>query len=244
MLVLGFVACDPDDGPDPVPVVQPTSSNLTLTIDHKLGTEDMVYNEEVTLPSNESVEVKRISYLLGDFYLIDNAGNTVLLDDQYVLIDAHKGRTTFMLEDIPFGDYKSIGFSIGLDSSTNHGDPSQYGADHPLSPINNSLHWNWTGGYIFTALEGRMVPSGETFIFHLAGAQNRLDFELDASFTLSAAEAAREATITYDVNEIFINPEIYNIAQDGASSHSTTSAVTMKLIANMQDVMSNFTVTK
>ena len=174
--------------------------------------------------------------------LVDGNNNKVLLKDQYALIEAHKGDVTFTLTDIPLGDYISIGFSIGLDSATNHGNPNQYAAEHPLSPINNSLHWNWTGGYIFTALEGKVVKDAETFIFHLAGDQNKLDFELPTSFSTSATDADKEAVITYDVSEVFKNPEIYSIASDGASSHSVSSPVTVKLIRNMSDVFTKFEV--
>lgn len=234
LMAIGFSACNPDE--EPIEIL-PTSSNLTITIDHKMGTTDMVYNEDVVLPSDESVQISRLSYLLGSFFLVNKAGEKIELKDQYAFVEAHRGRTTFTLKDIPFGEYKSLGLSIGLDSNTNHGNPNQYDSDHPLAPINNSLHWSWTGGYIFTAIEGKMAKEDDkTFIFHLAGAQNRLDFVIDANFTTAATDASKEANLTYDVNEVFMNPALYSIADDGASTHSNTSPVTLKLIRNMTDV--------
>jgi hypothetical protein len=240
LMAIGFSACSPDE--EPIDQNEATASSLKITMDHKMGSADMAYNEDLILPSLESVQMSRLSYLLGGFYLIDGNNNKVPLAGQYALIEAHKGDVTFTLTDIPFGDYTSVGFSIGLDSITNHGNPNQYAADHPLSPINNSLHWNWTGGYIFTALEGKVVKDDETFVFHLAGAQNRLDFEMPAVFSTSATDADKTAVITYDISEVFKNPEIFTIAEDGTSSHSTTSPVTVKLIRNMSDVFTKFEV--
>jgi len=242
--MIGFTSCKDDEiviGPEPV-VVEDSTSNLTINIDHMIGADAMKYNENIVLPSMEDVQISRLSYILGDFYLLSKDGSKVELDDQYALIEAHKGNVSFTLTDIPFGNYTSIGFSIGLDSATNHGNPSQYETTHPLSPINNSLHWSWTGGYIFTALEGKLVDNDETFIFHLAGAQNRIDFELETDITTSTTSTNNEATVTYDVREIFEGPNVYNISTDGASSHSTTSPVTVKLISNMADVFTDFRV--
>jgi|TARA_B110000902_G_scaffold49548_1_gene56604 hypothetical protein len=246
LVTIGFTACKPDEEPKPQvepESVEPTNSSLRLTISHNIGANDMVYNENIILPSSESAQVSRLSYILGHFYLINDNNEKVLLNDQYALIDAQKGNESITLTDIPFGRYTSIGFSLGLDSATNHGNPNQYSTDHPLSPINNSLHWGWLNGYIFTALEGK-TAGGESFVFHLAGAQNRLDFEMATSIITTAADTSKEAMMTYDINEIFQNPEIYTISTDGASSHSTTSPVTVKLIGNMADVFSDFRVTK
>ena len=232
-MTIGFVGCNPDE---PEIIIEPETEEvkeLTITINHKSGDMDTDMSSEVTLPSNEVVTFSRLAYILGDFYLVTSDDTKVELEDQFALIDA-KNSTSFTLKDIPMGDYKAIGFAIGLDSSTNHGNPNFYSTDHPLAPINNSLHWSWTGGYIFTALEGKTKADNESFIFHLAGYKNQTNFELQNNFTKSFNKLG--ATLEYDVNEIFQNPEMYSIATDGASTHSTTDPVTAKLFANMVDV--------
>ena len=161
-------------------------------------------------------------------------GSKVIIDSQYAHIEAHSGKTTFSLVDIPYGTYKSIGFSIGLDSVVNHGNPNQYDSDHPLSAINNSLHWGWVGGYIFTAIEGKDVDADESIIFHLAGSNNKVDFELPTNFTHGAAGSS--VALGYDIAEVFINPNSYSFTLDGRSTHSVSDPVTTKLIENMADV--------
>ncbi len=242
LLLIAVSSCDDDDIPVIPDPTEQTTGNLTITMNHVYGSSDMHYNQTVNLPSTEQVEFKRLYYLLSDFYLRNEAGTKVVLPKQYALIEDHNDKVSFTLTDIPFGTYSAIGFSIGLDSVTNHGNPNQYETSHPLSPINNSLHWNWEGGYIFTAIEGKVIPSNETFVFHLAGVQHKLDYELKVQLTCSTTP--QYATITYDVKEVFQNPEIYTIAEDGTSSHSTTSPVVIKLINNMGNIMTGITVKK
>ena len=80
------------------------------------------------------------------------------------------------------------------------------------------------------------MADDESFIFHLAGAQNRLDVELPIDFTKN--EAALTANLQYNIMEIFKNPEVYSISVDGASTHTVDSPVTMKLLDNMSDIFS------
>ena len=135
---------------------------------------------------------------------------------------------------MPIGEYKAFGFSIGLDSAINHGNPNQYATDHPLSPINNSLHWSWQGGYIFTAIEGEVVGTTDNFVFHLAGSENKIDFELP--MTIIKGEPALNAVLSYNLAEAFKNPEVFSFTTDGKSTHNTTDPVTLKLIKNMGDI--------
>jgi hypothetical protein len=234
-MTIGFVGCNPDD--DDI-IIQPEpveTQEIIITINHKAQGKDFDLESEFTLPSNEVVTFRRLAYILSDFYLVKTDDTKEVLEDQYALIDA-KNSTSFALNDVPMGDYKAIGFSIGLDSTTNHGNPNFYPTEHPLSPINNSLHWSWENGYIFTALEGKTKADNESFIFHLAGYKNKTDFELPINFTKSFNPLG--ANLEYDVSEVFQNPETYSIATDGASTHSTSDPVTSKLFTNMKDVFS------
>lgn len=225
------VGCKPDEEPDP----QVEVSEMSLTIDHKFDATDIDFLFDFVLPSNEVVIFRRLSYILGGFYLVHEDGTKEYLDDQYALIDVRGQNETFKLENIPMGNYKALGFSIGLDSAVNHGNPNFYATDHPLSPINNSLHWSWQGGYIFTALEGKTKGDNESFVFHLAGSQNKLNYELPLNFT--KGYPALNADLTYNIAEIFRNPSMYVIATDGASTHNVNDETTKKLIANMADVL-------
>lgn len=209
-------------------------STMDVSINYMFDASNFELNKEYNLPSKEGVRFSRISYLLSNFYLIDENNFKITLNDQYLHADIGTSKTQLTLTNIPKGVYTGIGFSIGLDSNTNHGNPNIYATNHPLSPINNSLHWSWKGGYIFTAIEGKTLADNESFIFHLAGTMNRVDIELAHPFT--KGDDALHAELIYDVKELFENPEVYNIKTDGSSTHNVSDTVTLKLFENMNDV--------
>jgi len=233
-IILGVWFLTSTMGCKPDPPIKTEISTMDFTINHLYGSTDFKLDEEYMLPSSEQVKFSRYSYLLSDFYLIDESGFKIALDGQYLYADVRSSNTHMTLTNIPKGIYSGIGFSIGLDSNTNHGNPNQYESDHPLSPINNSLHWSWQGGYIFTAIEGKTIANNESFIFHLAGAMNKVDFELPYDF--SKGDDALHAILDYNIEEVFKNPELYNIETDGSSTHKVTDSVTLKLFNNMKDV--------
>lgn len=228
-LVIGIVGCNDEKPTEPNEVEE-----MNVSINHILGNNNLTFNTDYTLPSNEVVSFKRYTYILSNFYLVKKDASKVQLNEQYALIDVRKGNTSFKLQDIPMGDYTSIGFTVGLDSLVNHANPNVYASDHPLAPINNSLHWSWQGGYIFTAIEGKTTADTSSFIFHLAGAHNKLNFEFPKTFT--KGKPALNVELSYDIAEVFQNPELYTISIDGASTHTTTDPVTHKFIRNMKDV--------
>jgi hypothetical protein len=232
LLAIGFTSCTEDDVVDPI--VEVNSASIDFSVNHRVGTQIFTAGTAYSVGDNNQASFSRFAYLLGSFYLIAEDGSKVTIDSQYAHIEAHSGKTTFSLLDIPYGTYKSMGFSIGLDSAINHGNPNQYNTDHPLSSINNSLHWGWVGGYIFTAIEGKDVDADESIIFHLAGSNNKVDFELPTNFTHGAAGSS--VALGYDIAEVFINPNSYSFTLDGRSTHSVSDPVTTKIIENMADV--------
>ncbi|MFT4875789.1 MAG: hypothetical protein ACI9AU_001653 [Bacteroidia bacterium] len=232
LLAIGFTSCTEDDVIDPI--VEVSSANIDFTINHTVGDQDFEAGTQYAVGDNNQASFSRFAYLLGSFYLIAEDGSKVTIDSQYAHIEAHSGKTTFSLVDIPYGTYKSMGFSIGLDSAVNHGNPNQYNTDHPLSSINNSLHWGWLAGYIFTAIEGKDADADESIIFHLAGSNNKVDFELPTNFTHGAAGSS--VALGYDIAEVFINPHSFSFTNDGRSTHSISDPVSTKLFANMADV--------
>ncbi|MBT8327406.1 MAG: hypothetical protein KJP21_06765 [Bacteroidia bacterium] len=239
LFAVAFSSCkDETSAPTPEPAEE--VQEISFSVSNQANGEEIDFlNSTYTLPSSEEIIISRLAYILADFILVKDDNSEIILDDQYVLINPKFAAPKFTLKNIPKGNYKSIKFSLGLDSSINHGDPSKYDVEHPLSPVNNSLHWSWTGGYIFAAIEGKLKSDNSSFIFHLAGSQNKLDYELTLPFEKKVN--ALRATMEMNFDEIFKNPETYSLANDGMGTHSTTDAVTTKLFGNMGDI---FTITE
>lgn len=230
---LGFSSCKETEVPPAKDGIE--YQELEITINHKANSEDIEYlTGEYTLAAGTVVKPSRLSYLLSNFYLINTNDEKVELSDQYALVDARKGETTFTLKNVPKGEYKAIGYSLGLDSAVNHGDPNQYSVDHPLSSVNNALHWNWTAGYIFIAIEGKVSSSNDSYVYHIAGSHNKVDYELSQNF--EKKDAALTATINFNYEEIFSNPNTYDMETQGMTTHSTTGPVTSALVQNLANV--------
>ena len=235
-LTIGFTSCTEDEVINPA--VEANSASIDFTVNHTIGDEVFIEGNTYQVGDGNEASFRRYAYILGSFSLTKEDGSEVAIDSQFALIEAHANKTTFTLIDVPFGTYKSIGFSVGLDSAVNHGNPNQYNTDHPLSSINNSLHWGWVGGYIFTAIEGKDMDADESIIFHLAGAQNKTNFSLAANFT--HGETGSAVILGYDIAKVFTSPHSFSFINDGRSTHSISDPVSTKLFANMADV---FTVT-
>ncbi len=217
-----------DPQPDPIPEVM----EMTIDIDHRINDSAIDWiNTTYTLGAGTKVNITRLAYILSNFYLIKVNGDSVHLDDQYALIDPKRGLWSVKLTDIPMANYSGYGFSLGLNSDVNHADPNQWDVNHPLSPVNNALHWNWTAGYIFIAVEGRIADNGGSYVFHLAGDRNRVDYNFPLNF--EKKEAALNAQMRFDYEEIFENPNLFDMETDGKSAHTEDGPVATALIQNL-----------
>ena len=117
------------------------------------------------------------------------------------------------------GTYVAARFAVGVQPQANHADPNRLGPNDPLHPVVNGLHWGWTGGYIFLALEGHWpydhAAAGQTggYSYHLAGDENLvtvtlpgrlrvqpdtvLKFRFDATRLLAGVDIARDGDATH-----------------------------------------------
>jgi cytochrome c peroxidase len=196
------------------------ASELTISMRHHVAGQRLTLDSlRLTNTDKETFSISRLSYLLSEFALETEEGQWVELTDSVAWIDYGKRRTEFSLPNIPEGDYRAIRFSVGVDEARNHADPAQYKATHPLNPNLNQLHWNWQGGYIFLALEGRTRTGDELagYVYHLANDANRTRINLPLKLDLSK-DAGLE--IAFDLAALFNSPEPISFATDGSSTHS------------------------
>ncbi len=178
--------------------------------------------------------VTRLSYLLSDFALQKQDGSWVSVAEQYLWIDLGARRTHGMLNDLPSGTYRAIRFSLGVPKAQNHGDPAQWPAEHALNPNLNQLHWNWSGGYIFLALEGLYRGDDQQlkgFVYHLANDDNLTKIEIPAKFELR--QAAR-LDLGFDLARLLAGTRPLDFVKDGDSSHSAPGdPIASALCANL-----------
>jgi len=128
-------------------------NNITLNINHKLGGSDFAMNQAAKNNMDHDFDITRLEYYISEISLIHDSGLETAIDDMYILVQAQNA-TTVELGSYDVSSVEKIKFHIGVDRGSNHLDPSTYNASHPLAPKSPSMHWGWTAGYRFVALEG------------------------------------------------------------------------------------------
>jgi hypothetical protein len=129
--------------------------NVVLTVKHMLGSEAFSFNQNASNDIGQTFVISRVDYYMSQFTLIHDGGQeTPVSSDVYILA---KG-TANVVANLGIYDVETIEgikFHIGVESPTNTSDPSVWPSQHPLAPQAPSMHWGWTAGYRFVALEGR-----------------------------------------------------------------------------------------
>jgi hypothetical protein len=194
-------------------------------------------------PQKEYIQFFNFGMIISKLRLVKEDGTEVLLGDGYQWIDFKKQRTKFNYE-VPVGKYKAVRFMLGLDSAVNHGDPNQWGAEHPLNGNLTGMHWGWAGGYIFQAIDGNYKDSltdkyTKGMSFHTATDVMVREFEVPVGNVLGAAtfevkdKATTPVQFNYHINRYYQGIEL----KKGSVSHSEgvkETALMQKLLENLK----------
>lgn len=175
---------------------------------------------EFATAAGQTVRVTRLAALLSDFQLLRPDGSVVRLEGQYGFVDAASGRLEVALANVPAGDYRGLQVRIGVPDAVNHADPGIWPPGHALNPQTNGLHWSWSGGYVFLALEGywREPGGGDAagFSYHLAKDAQLMTVRFLADFKV---DAATQVELALNVAALFRDRRL--ATSDGSdSTHS------------------------
>lgn len=153
-----FVSCKQEE-------INPTAYlNLKLTA----GTKELVYDSIYTI-NGKAVSFSIAQMYLSNFSLADDEGNK---NDFPVYIIGKPGIAKVALGELTLSHIHTVDFMIGVDSATNHLDPTTYPEGHALAIQTPGMHWTWNSGYIFMKLEGKVDNNGDGtpetgFLYHL-----------------------------------------------------------------------------
>lgn len=158
---------------------------VSLRIDHMAGQADFDGNAELVTPLGEEIEIDRLEYYLSMFVIVHDGGQETPIEEAYVLADA------FVDEAHPLGSVSGVSnveglkFNVGIDPDNNHADPASWPAGHPLAPQVPSMHWGWSAGYRFIALEGGAGLNGiVNHEIHALGDDNHTPGEMGVLATM------------------------------------------------------------
>lgn len=155
--------------PDPAGSVTANSGSLKMEFTNRMNTRPIVLNTDwYTNAHGDSLKIFTYKYYISNVSLTTTTGEVYTVPDSYFLIDQSNDASRHItMDNIPFDDYASVTFLIGVDSLHNSSG-AQTGA---LDPVNGMI-WSWNTGYIMAKMEGVSPSStivGNNFFFHIAG---------------------------------------------------------------------------
>ena len=221
-------SCDPQEpGPEIV--------NLEVRLQPVFGSDSnpLVFENASYPMGSDTVKFTRADFILSEFALLDEQGNRVDIRNEYALVNLPAMDSWTLPTSITPGTYSGFAFSIGLDSAINHGDPTIWSSKHPLNPAVNNLHWGWTGGYIFAAMEGYYQEGGvqKPWLYHIALMENKMDVVVTAPLDLTDFKTL---TLNLDLEAFFKAVHDLSPVEDGDFSHSTfDNGLAQKLSENL-----------
>ena len=161
-------------------------SSVNIQINHLL--DGVQYENEVNTVNDlgNDFMIDRLQYYISGFSITHDGGQVTEVKDLYVLVSLLNDSESTMIDlgELTFTTLESVNFNLGVDQEANHSDPSLYHPTHPLYPQSPSMHWGWTAGYRFIALEGKSGPNvNQNIELHCVGDQfyKQLEFDVNMS---------------------------------------------------------------
>ncbi len=246
-LMVLMTSCEPEKNNPPV--VVDNSNGITLKFTGLLGGKDVSEISgigHVPKSEGERMAVSNWAMILSHVALIKTNGDTVQLGDGYQYVNyLESSKNSRTVRNIPEGDYKGITFLLGLDYDVNHDDPAKWPANHPLNGFTTGLHWGWSSGYIFHALDGNYKKDSSSntiqgFSFHTATDRYPKKITLNLNFTIG--KTLKTANIRSNAEDFFANPNSIKLAS-GSVSHSEGTAEVALMDKVVQNIVAAFTLT-
>jgi hypothetical protein len=199
VLSIGFVSCKKEE------TSTKTSQNLSFHIHTMAGAAEINDADVFTTSTGRKITFSDLRYYISNIVLIKEDGTEYPISNKVLLAGIEKEEHA--LGEVPVGKYKGFKFLLGLDSATNHSDPSTYAAGNPLAMQTPSIHWDWNSGYIFfkaegqvdTSAAGNLAPNHDYF-FHIG--MDMLARQID--FSTSAFEVKADGEKFVHMNFDFL----------------------------------------
>lgn len=169
-----------------VAVTLNSQSSVNIQINHLL--DGVRYENEINTVNDlgNDFMIDRLQYYISGFSITHDGGQVTEVEDLYVLVSLLNDSESTMIDlgELTFTTLESVNFNLGVDQEANHSDPSLYHPTHALYPKSPSMHWGWTSGYRFIALEGKSGPNvNQNLELHCVGDQfyQQLEFDVNMS---------------------------------------------------------------
>lgn len=219
------------------------TQTVSLKMDAYVGSSPLNYSSSFTTSSGIKHTISTFRYYVSNIRLIKSDGSEYPITDKYFLVSP--STSNYSLGEVPVGDYKGLKFNVGIDSLTNHQDPTIYSASNPLAIQSPGMHWNWNSGYIFIMVEGTCDTTvantdvltlgqySKGMFLHIGMDKNNKEVDLSTSpFTVSAA-AESAINIKADLDTFFNG---IDLKTDNQTHTMDNMPLAMKATANIPNM--------
>lgn len=174
IIALTFTNCKKDKkSTEPAPVdptpTQSTTGSLKVLFEGMVDTNVLVLSSQTyTNQAGNTFNITTYEFFVSNIKLTKMDGTVWTETNSYHLIDYSNDPSTLItIPNVPFGNYKAIEFTLGVDSARNVSG-AQTGALDPAS----GMFWSWNSGYIMAKFEGaspQSTATGNNVKFHIGG---------------------------------------------------------------------------
>ena len=156
---------------------------VQLKFNHFLGDNGFSMNSESANNIGSKFNVNRLQYYISKISIVHDEGTVTEVSDVYILVNASQS-TAVDLGNFDITNVEAINFSVGVNTPQNNQNPAQWPSSHALAPKNPSMHWGWSAGYRFVAMEGKAGESlSTTYEIHALGNSNYHDISIPTGAT-------------------------------------------------------------
>lgn len=209
-----FSGCKKDDDDETTPAPTPNAvQRFGFHMHSMVGSSAAAYGTTFTDNSGRKFNLADFRFYISNVVLIKDDGSEYPFTNKVILVNPTTNE--YDLGDAPVGSYKGFKFILGLDSATNHSDPTIYPASNPLSIQSPSIHWTWNSGYIFMKVEGQVdttlantgTPNYD-FFYHIGMDmfKRNIDFSTEAFTIVSGSD--KEIGLEFDLLEMLSNVDM------------------------------------
>jgi hypothetical protein len=227
---------------------------ISFEFDNQAGDESLVLGKNYKNANGDTVKFSQFDYFVSNFVLVKTDGTEYIVPkDSCYFLCKHDNPDSreITINNVPAGDYKSVRFVIGVDSTKSVSDISQRtGVLDPAAGA-SGMYWAWNSGYIFVKVEGTSpqapldAGSGERiFQYHtgLFGGKDTPTLNNLKTVTISATDenaevrkdkSAPQFHIYVDLLQMFTSPINISVA---ANPYSHGGAFSKTVANNYADM--------
>ena len=214
---------------------------FTLRFNPMVSNTPLNFSSAFKTNTGQKYTLSMFRYYVSNIRLMKADGTVITINGKYLLVTP--AVTDYSIGQIPTGDYKSISFAVGIDSLTNHSDPTVYPTTHPLAIQSPAIHWSWNSGYIFAMMEGSCdttVTDTDTLkfgqyshgLFYHIGT-DKLYRTVDLNYAFNVGTESKVITVKTDINKFFTNVDL----KKENTSHTMGSMALATKVANNLSAM-------